>query len=311
MLLTMPPYLRASVLIAAATIVGCSAPVVDDVADANGAMTEGVVVVERTVSADGPTQTNISAKFMRLGTPVDVDLAERVVGSKLDQPAIGTCRPRSTGSMDTRDRAGALGSVELFDVGDVSLRAGDSVMSLAVRAFPDVGDLVSGMFYTSRDAASDLPSAPVYKLESTGSASVDRFSIEAEAPSTLEDVRLGGAPLLEGASLEEGLPASLEWRAGRGRGDVVLVDVSGPSGSSIRCAFPDEGKATLPGWVLRGSTLGGLPATATVAIHRVRERSFATAGLDTGAVRFDLAVIGRVAVSGPLAAPGAAPPAQP
>jgi hypothetical protein len=293
MLLTMPPYLRASVLIAAATIVGCSAPVVDDVADANGAMTEGVVVVERTVSADGPTQTNISAKFMRLGTPVDVDLAERVIGSKLDLPAIGTCRPRTDSVVD-KERA--VGSIELFDVGDVSLRAGDSVMSLAVRAFPDVGDLVSGMFYTSRDTASDLPAAPVYKLESTGSASVDRFSIDAEAPAALEDVRLGGASLLEGAALEEGMPAALEWRAGKGH-DVVLVDVSGPSGSSIRCAYADEGKATLPGWVLRGSTLGGLPATATVAIHRVRERSFATSGVDTGAVRFDLAVIGRATVS--------------
>ncbi len=84
--------LRASVLLAAAAV-GCSAPVMDDVADASGAMTEGVVLVERTVAGDGATQTNVSAKFMRLSTPLDPDLAERVVGSKLDLPAVGSCRP--------------------------------------------------------------------------------------------------------------------------------------------------------------------------------------------------------------------------
>ena len=56
----MPSLLRASIFLAAVTGIGCSAPVVDDVADASGAMTEGVVVVERMVSGDGATQTNQS-----------------------------------------------------------------------------------------------------------------------------------------------------------------------------------------------------------------------------------------------------------
>src|SRR5512141_1682839 len=96
MLPNMPSFLRASMLLAAGTAIGCSAPVVDDLADANGGMTEGVVVIERTVSGENAPQTTISAKFMRIGTPVDVDLAERVVGSKLDLPAIGTCRRSSS-----------------------------------------------------------------------------------------------------------------------------------------------------------------------------------------------------------------------
>jgi hypothetical protein len=315
----MPSFLRPSILLAAVGGLGCSAPVVDDVADANAAMTEGVVLVERTVSGDGTTQTNVSAKFMRLSTPADPDLAERVVGSKLDLPAVGTCRSQAAAArVDAKARApvtmgsqatpnpGALpraylGTIELIDVGDVTLRTGSSSMRLAARAFPDVGDLVSGMFYTSRDAASDLPAGASYTLEGTGSSLVERFSIEADAPAAPEDVRVGGAALAEGVALEAGVQATVQWRAAeigpKTRDDLVLIDVSAPSGASIRCAFKDDGQALLPAWVLRASSLGPLPATATLAVHRVRERSFVAPGLDAGEVRFDLSVVGRAIVA--------------
>ena len=163
----MPLSLRASIPLVATVVAvaaGCSAPVVDDVADASGAMTEGVVLVERTVAIDGAVQTNVSAKFMRLSTPADPDLAERVVGSKLDQPSVGACRRLATETVIRKTRALNFGTIELIDVGDVTLRIGAAAMPLAARAFPDVGDLVSGMFYTSRDATSDLPAAATYTL---------------------------------------------------------------------------------------------------------------------------------------------------
>ncbi len=313
----MPSFLRASIFLAAATAAGCSAPVTDDVADladASGAMTEGVVLVERTIAADGAMQTSVSAKFMRLSTPVDPDLAERLVGTKLDLPAAGSCRPIASGAVDqARVTAGsapapsaraALGTIELIDVGDVSLRAGASAMPLAVRAFPDVGDLVSGMFYTSQDVTSDLPAGALYTLEGSGSGLVDHFSIDADAPPALEDVRIGDVALEDGTALDEGAPVTVRWRApidGRGApqvaGDLVLVDVSAASGASIRCSFRDEGRAVLPGWILRAGTLGPLPATATLAVHRVRQRAFASPGIDAGEVRFDLSIRGRVLVT--------------
>jgi hypothetical protein len=298
---------RASFLLAAAAAVGCSAPVMDDMADANGAMTEGLVLVERSVSGDGAMQTNVSAKFMRLSTPIDPEAAERVVGSRLDLPVAGSCRSVKLGAPDDAPARGALGNIELLDVGDVTLRAGRSVMPLAARAFPDVGDLVSGMFYSSPDAAGDLPAGAVYTLEGSGSGPVDRFAIDAEAPAALEDVRVGDVPLADGVALDEGAPATLHWRAGaaasadgepRVSGDLVLIDVGAASGASIRCAFRDEGQAVLPGWILRRATLGALPATATLAVHRVRERGFAAPGIDAGEVRFDLSVLGRVLVGG-------------
>ena len=307
----MPLSLRAPILIAATVVIGgCSAPVVDDVSDASGAMTDAVVLVERTVSADGATQTHVSAKFMRLSTPADPELAEGMVGSKLALPPVGACR-RAAADSDGSAALGSIGSIELLDVGDVSLRTGGSVMTLAARAFPDVGDLVSGMFYTSRDAASDLPSAATYTLEGTGSAQVERFAIEADAPAAPEDVRLGDVMLGDAPAIEEG-SISVRWRAdpqssaAKGAEDLVLVDITAASGASVRCTFADSGRGVLPAWVWSSSELGALPASATVAVHRVRERSFVVPGLDTGAVRFDLSVVGRVTV-----APKSAPSQQP
>jgi hypothetical protein len=316
----MTSLLRASIGLSGALVVGCSAPVVDDVADASGAMTEGVVLVQRTVAGDGATQSNVSAKFLRLSSPVDPDLAERLVGVKLDLPPPGACRATSaTAEGQARGRS-ALGTIELVDVGDVTLRASEAKIPLAVRAFPDVGDLVSGMFYTSRDAATDLPAGASYTIEGTGSGQVERFSIDTEAPRALEDVRLGSVSLLEGSEpqiLDDGAPLSIRWLGATSAnagdppalrdgalqvpGDLVVVEVSGQNGASVRCSFRDEGQGVLPGWVLKSSTLGPLPATATISVHRVRGRAFSAPGIDTGEVRFDLSVSGRVLV-GPRSA---------
>jgi hypothetical protein len=307
---TMPSYRIVSLALAGAAAIGCSAPVVDDVADASGSMTEGVVSVERMIAADGATQTNVSAKFMRLSSPVDPDQAARVVGTKLDRPGVGVCS--QVAAVPPSPRVGAaLGSIELIDVGDVTLHAGAAEMPLAVRAFPDVGDLVSGMFYTSRDATSDLPAGATYTLEGTGSLLVDRFAVDADAPPALDEVRVAGVPLLDGVTVEQGSPVTVQWRAGSvddaRSGDLVLVDVSTESGASVRCTFRDEGRGTLPAWVMRPSVLGGLPATAALSVHRVRARSFAASGIDIGEVRFDLSVMGRVVVT-PLASASRAVP---
>src|SRR3954470_3763600 len=102
---------------------GCSAPVVDDVADASSSLTEGVVLVERVVASDGTAQTNVSAKFMRLSIASDAEMAERVVGSRLDLPRLGACmRLPSGGAAEQAAQLASLGPIELVDVGDVNIR---------------------------------------------------------------------------------------------------------------------------------------------------------------------------------------------
>jgi hypothetical protein len=275
--------------------VGCSTavPEGEDVADATSGITEGVVLVERAASTDGTIQTNVSAKFMRLSAPVDTDLAERVVGSKLDLPAVGTCRVGTAAQKKVRSNGRpALGPIELLDVGDLSLVAGTSRLSLGARAFPDVGELVSGMFYTSPDGAAELPAAGTFTVEGTGSGPVDRFAVEIEAPTAPDDVHVGGAPLND-AVVDTRLPTPIEWNA-QPRGDQVVVDITVASGASVQCAFTDSGKATLPSWVISEKTLGRFPSVGTVRVHRLRQRTFAAAGIDAGELRFDLSVSGHV-----------------
>ena len=304
----MPSSLRASLLLAALLGAGCSAPVADDVADANGGMTEGVLVVESVVSGDGAPLTNVSAKFMHLSGSANSELAERVIGARLDLPAFDECIAVLPGVSAPAASLAALGQIELLVVGDVTLRTGSSSMPLAARAFADVGDLVSGVFYTSRDAESDLPAGATYVLESTGSAMVDRFTVEATAPAALQDVRVGEAALLEGVALEAGVAATIRWKApgsdgAAQRGDLVLVEVSADGAATARCAFADDGEAVVPASALRFEASGTapdaarLPRSATVSVRRIRQRAFGVSGFDTGEVRFDLAVVGRATVN--------------
>lgn len=277
---------------------GCSTPVIDDVADANGAVTQGLVLVERSAAEGAAPQTNVSAKFMRIPAAADPELAERVVGSPFDRPLVGACQAVGAGADEPSPGLGAAGPIELLDAGDVTLKTGALEMPLAARAFPDVGDLVFGVFYTSRDAASELPAPARYSFESSGSGLLERFSFEVEGPHGPEDVQIGDVELADGALLEEGVSAIVRWRAAETTqaDDRVYVDVIAASGAAVRCAFADTGRGVIPGSALRAETLGPLPGSVDVAVRRVREVPFAAPGMDLGEVRFDLSVIGRATV---------------
>lgn len=315
----------ACLVVAGVASVGCSAPVAGDVADASGAITQGVVLVERTVNlsreasladpsvdeaeqpyatVEGAPVTNVSAKFMRLSTATAPELAERVVGSPFNLPAMGSCMVLSPATGDEATSLSSLGPIELLDVGDVTMKTESTEMPLAARAFPDVGDLVFGVFYTSRDAASDLPAPARYTFESSGSALLDRFVFEADAPGGPEDVRIGDAPLEDGVEIDADVGASVRWRApedgdaARAR-DVVYIDVISGRGVGVRCAFKDTGRGAIPGALLDASTLGPLPASAIVSVHRTRRVHFGAAGVDLGEVRFDFSVTGRALITAP------------
>lgn len=299
---------------------GCSAPVVDDNVDAGGGMTQGIVLIERVEGADGATQTNVSAKFMRFSAATDPEVAERVVGSRLDLPAVGECmilRP-----FDGSDDVGlaAVGSIELLDAGDVTVRTDEAVMSLATRAFPDIGDLVSGVFYTSRDATAELPVPAKYRIEGSGSAAIESFTLEAQAPSAPEEMSIDGAELGERALIEEGSPATVRWqKPPQTSDDLVYIDVwsgrrvadvsTASSGIAVRCVFPDVGEGTIPASLLGSETLGAMPTTVMVGLHRIRIGTFGAsskagepAPIDLGEVRFDLGIVGRMTIE-PASAP--------
>ncbi len=291
-------------------LVGCTAEGPDDPApddEETKRQAFGVVTVER-VQGDGLSRASVSAKFMRVAREQRA-AAEALVGGDPLLPSPGEC-----GSLAALEEASVLEplpsgfSVELLDVGDVSLLlveadGGRTQVALAPRAFPDVGDWASGVFYTTPEAT--LPAGSSrgrpqawdgYEIAGSGAASLDAFVIEVgEAPDLPEDLRID-APLHAGrfvVSAKDDL--ALSWRRSS-RGDVVpdvvYVDVLGAD--ALRCAFPDTGSALLPAGVLSAADVG---AEATVSVHRLSERLVRIASVDGDArVRFDLASAVRVTV---------------
>ena len=300
-----------SALIVLAGTYGCTATVVDAAPDGAGAVTTQALILMERSERDGKTaQTNISAKFLRAPVAADSEAVARVVGSELDLPAVGECMIVPAWDDGLTD-VSADGPIELFDVGDVTIRTPAGEISLAARAFPDVGDRVSGMFYTSPDAARDLPAPGKYTLESSGLPGVDRFVIETEAPAAPAGVMIAGDPLTEGVELVAGDAIDVSWRAAPPDGsraadapgdDLAYVEIVAENGVAARCAFEDRGRATLPASLLTDSAFGPLPMAATLAVHRVRQGTFQVTAIDVGEVRFDLSVSAGVTVrSGRLA----------
>jgi hypothetical protein len=273
---------------------GCTATVVE--ASSEGGTTnttQALLVFERAERVGKSAQTNISAKFLRAPIAADSDTVESIIGSELDLPPAGECLVVHDDGGVAEDRVTA-GPVELFDVGDVTIRTTTSAIPLAARAFPDVGDRVSGMFYTSPDTASDLPAPGKYVLEASGSLAVDPFAIATDAPPTPIEVTIGGSPLAEGIALQESDPIDVAWRADGSKDDVAYVEIVAENGVAARCAFDDRGRGSLPASLLREGGFGPLPVAATLAVHRVRQGTFHVPGIDVGEVRFDMSVVAAV-----------------
>ena len=287
-----------------ATAAGCSATVVDEATvddEPADAAIHGAVVVERTVAlptAPPYARTEVYARFLRVSGDVDAATAGEVVGVSVASLSPMGCGAREAGQSPVDVGTGAI---ELLDVGDMTLHVVDggllAALPLAARAFPDVGDLVSGVVYTSRDPNAQLPEGGSYLIETTGSAIMDGFSVQVEAPSAPQGLRLAGvvADGAEDAMVPAGEPLPLSWEAGAA-GDRILVEVlpvdDGGAGA-FRCLFEDQGLATVPASYMAYAS----GAELDVIVHRLRETAVKLPGVDEAVVDFDYAVLARLAIS--------------
>ena len=281
---------------------GCATQAASE-ADETTSTIQGVIHVERTATDDGAT-TSVSAKFLRI-LPSDSAAAERLVGTHVVLPSVGECAQLSALQPDVTTSK-LKGSVELVDVGDLTLLVqgahfgGESNLvpiTLAPRAFPDVGDLASGVFYTSPDATRDLPSPARFAIKGSGASFVEPFGIDVDGPAAPSNVRLNGHRFSDSPKVESGRDITVEWDAASSdAAELVYVEIHGET--SFRCAFHDVGSATVPSDVLsRGD------ATATLSLHRLREQDVRLQlaerqGEETTTVQFDLARSGRFAIVG-------------
>ncbi len=279
---------------------GCSATVVDDAADEPAdASIHGVVVVERTVvlaTAPPFARSDVYARFLRVSGGLDAATASEVVGAA----AVDAGAPLGCSARDALASPVAVGdgAIELLDVGDMVLHVvdGDTTRSvpLAARAFPDVGELVSGVVYTSRDDSAALPAGGSYIIETSGSAWMDGFAIQVDAPGELVGLRLAGLLADEDdLVVDAGEPLAIAWEAGA-VDDRIVVDVSpvDDGAAAFRCVFEDRGKGTVPTSFMAFAAGSELD----VIVHRVRETSIKLPGVDEAVVDFDYAVLARVAV---------------
>jgi hypothetical protein len=278
---------------------GCSATVVDDpqTEGVDVASVHGSIAVERVVQLEPDAeQGRVSARFLRV-TGLDVDSAERLVGRVpiLDTPGCAWVDPGATPPPATPRGA----SIELVDVGEIVVRVLDpgesAVLPLAPRAFPDVGELVSGVVYTSRDETTALPAQATYLIETSGSHLVDGFVVQVDAPAAPTGVRIGGLPL-DAGEIASGEAIGLEWDRGAA-GDHVYVDLSMTDDETlgvVHCAFPDEGSAEVP------AALVSFPpgAVLSVTLHRHRRTTVQLdGGVDQAVVDFDFVVASRIVVA--------------
>jgi hypothetical protein len=284
-------------------LAGCATEPAETEAEATAAVIEGVIRIDRTASEEG-LASSVSAKFLR-AQPEDIAHAERLVGTQVELPAPGECTliavdstPREPLRSDALTR-GARRAVELVDVGDLSLRAAssDRTWQLNPRAFPDIGDLVSGVFYTQPDTGAgtdpDLPMPGSYVITGTGATAVDAFSFSVDAPSMPSNVRVGEDPAKGSIAVGRDIP--VEWDADDAR-SIVYVDVHGAH--AYRCTFHDTGAAIVPSDVLSREDSG---QSVVVAVHRVRDEIVRVdlqdgGGQELANVRFDFARSSRVVV---------------
>jgi hypothetical protein len=337
--------------LAASSAVGCATQAPDEAVGADPSSELVALVSVEQLEAAGSTRTNVSAKFVRLGDS-DRDAIDRVIGGRPNLPAVGECvplreldwaarpgEPRALegGNEDVRSVAdlvrqldgyrgfeGVRGGLELLDVGEVILRVHDSSkvygdaeradLWLAPRAFPDVGEVVSGVFYTSPDASQPIAVPAHYTVSGTGSASADPFVLELSAPAALDELTVQGTrlshrgpssePDLERAHVDQGITVHpgrdlvLAWGSSTGPSDVVYVDVGGVD--PHRCTFIDDGHAILPGTLLTPHDVGSASQSTELqlSVHRFRELREPIAASESrdpneepamALVRFDLA----------------------
>jgi hypothetical protein len=238
-----------------------------------------VVTVERTTGAGDGSHAEAVARFMRVRsrTAVEGDEALRIVGAGLDMPDLGTCVSLARPFATAKDSA----TVQLLDVGAVSMESAGTRTELGARQVPDVVDVVSGVVYSRATAPEGLPQGSPYTVRVAGSQDVAAFSFAAGAPSE-PDMRIGGQDAQGGSVvLSASAPVPLSWTRGA-EGDVVYVDVSA-STSTIRCAFADVGQGVL------GASAFAAGDDGVLSIHRLHREPFQARGVDSGEIRFDFA----------------------
>jgi hypothetical protein len=258
---------------------GCSANVSAEgpTAAESTPSTAAIVVVQRTIDESASAET--VARFLRVPGGAASDDALRLVGAPVDFPAAGACVSVGSDAPTTALDQGI--SVELLDVGAVSVAANGLETTLFARQVPDVVDLVSGVVYAGAADVDQLPALAPYELRVAGAASGDAFVVAADAPADLGALVVSQQDT-RAVTLGAAAPVDLEWTPGAAD-DLVYVDMDARERMpTLRCAFGDaSGRGSIPAALV--------PDSGTLSVHRLHRTHFVAKGVDSGEMRFDFA----------------------
>ena len=274
----------------------CIGPDVDPEVDVDSGTTHALIAVDHRVTSFGKDasepeiQAAALAGFARIPLGVDAEAVLTLAGWNLELPPPGRCLALSA-DRDQHTPLAPIERVELLEVGDVVVSAGDDETLLAPRAFAG-GDVLTGVIYTSRDLnAEPFPPGESYAIR-TGGGALPPIELEGDAPATPSNVTLAGIPLDDAHVVALGEPLDFTWAVGA-TGDLLYVElVSGDGLNATRCSFRDEdGAGTIPEGSFAAAGDGSL------SVHRLRSLPIEGNGIQ-GELRFDIEQLVNVVFEG-------------
>ncbi len=281
--------LLAAALALGTFVTGCASSGSDGrgVPDAGGHTYARLSVVV-TVPRDGAGSVGATARLLRY-RGVDVESAQVLAGTPVaarQGGGGGSCALIDDEALldDALATSPPDASVQMLDAGDLLVHVAGQTLKVSPRYVPEIVPFVSGVVYEAEAQSVDPLTEGSSREESFvaafGGQQIGRFVAPAEvpAPPRIEHVSDDGAPEIEVAWSQEGAPA----------GGTVEIVVGGELGPSLRCRYPDTGRATIPGDALgrvRDATRGG---PLTLAVERTRRTPFSAPGLEGADIEVSL-----------------------
>jgi hypothetical protein len=261
-------------------------------AQAEPRSSSAVLFVERQVAETPGSTAHVGARFVQFAGLSPDALPDLLGTPRVPSGTIG-CAERGDTAVDT---AAGRAEARLLDVGPIEVRAGDTVLQLEPRRFPDLWNVVSGVIYATDG---ELPSE-AWRFSAPGNpqSRIGAFDVEAHAPEDLAGVTVADQALVPNGTVSIPRRAfGVRWvRGDRDDGVVVTFEARGGAErpTTIACGARDEGLLDVEtAWAERIADMarGG----ATVTVHRIRARPFTVQPMDAAQVVFDVSLRGHAA----------------
>jgi hypothetical protein len=262
-----------------------------------GQITAGINRYIEPRSAEPFEQFGINGVFARYDVEKE-DLVEHLLGDRVPEVDLppDTCSSPSPVLFLTDRRAAANDdamvetAIELIDVGDLSVSVGDATRAVPTRTFPDLLKVIDGVIY-SVDEAQGVRFLPgeTYTFHATGTDQVSPFEVVLEAPDDLGEVKVDGVqPDEQTPQIRRGQDLAITWE-GAGWGDEVIATLSWTGMGlpwSMTCRMRDDGLFVVPGQLVEGLHDPLAASDEELTLARVRQVSFRSDGLNSGAFSF-------------------------